>query len=209
MPNLARKLKLRFTPKEAGDFFLDTFLQALDYREKNEIERNDFVSLLLKMKGTYTPTELAAEAFIMYSGGFETSSTLISYVLYELSIHPDIQEKLRAEILNGIKENGGKLTHDLLFGFKYLDMVINEALRKYPPIPNLFRICTKDITLPENNFTISKGTSVLINSYSLHHDPEYFNDPHKFDPERFSHKNVKNIKPFTFLPFGEGQRNCM
>lgn len=209
LPDLARFFKVRSNPKDAGDFFLNTFLHTFEYRQTNNIVRNDFVSLLLGLKHLYTPLELAAEAFLVFAAGYETSSTLMTFTLYELALNQDIQDKLRDEIMTGIEENDGKLTYDMLFEFKYLEMVVNEALRKYPPIPILFRKCVKDYKIPGTDLTIPKGIQALINVYSLHHDPEYFPEPYKFDPERFNDENIKNIKSFTFLPFGEGQRNCM
>lgn len=209
LPDIARMLKIRSNPKDAGDFFLNTFLQTFEYRQANNIVRNDFVSLLLGLKHLYTPLELAAEGFLVFAAGYETSSTLMTFTLYELALNQDMQDKLRAEIITAIEENDEKLTYELLFELKYLDMVVNEALRKYPPIPILFRKCVKDYKIPGTNLTIPKDIKALINVYSLHHDSEYFPDPSKFDPERFSDENIKNIKPFTFLPFGEGQRNCM
>nr|ARO50425.1 cytochrome P450 [Chironomus tentans] len=208
-PNLSRKLGLRDNPKESGDFFLNTFLQTLEYRQRNNIQRNDFVSLLLGLKDSYTSKELAAEAYLVYAAGFETSSTLMTFTLYELALNPDIQDRLREEITTGIEENDGKLNYDMLFGFKYLDMIINESLRKFPPIAENLRKCIKDYEIPGTDLVIPKGTSIDINIFSLHRDPEYFPDPEKFDPERFSEENIKNIRPFTFLPFGEGPRNCI
>lgn len=208
-PEIGRKLGFRLTAKDAGDFFMRTFLETLEYREKNKISRNDFVSLLLNMKDTYKPTELAAEALLIYMGGYETSSTLISYVLYELALNQDIQDRLREEILVGLDENNEKFTYDSICGLTYLEMVISEGLRKYPPGTLFFRKCTRDILIPKVNISISKGTALIINSYSFHHDPEYFPNPEKFDPERFNNDNIKNIKPFTYLPFGEGPRKCM
>lgn len=202
-PEMARKLHIRTSPKDATDFFLDTFLQTFEYREKNNIKRNDFVSMLLGLKEHFTPTELAAESFLVYAGGFETSSTLMTFTMYELALNPDIQETLRDEIMQKLDENDGKLTYDMLFGFEYLDMVINESLRKYPPIPGGVRKCTKEFKIPNSDLVIPKGTSVEIATYSLHHDPEYYPDPEKFDPERFSKENSKYRNPFTYLPFGK------
>lgn len=202
-PDLARKLHFRFVPKDVGDFFLKTFKEAIEYRENNPINRTDFVSLLLGLKDQLTRNELAAEAFLVYVGGFETSSTLMTFTLYELAMNPDVQDRLRQEVTTAIEENGGKLNYDLLFSLKYLDMVVNEALRKYPPIPNQFRKCTSDYKIPHSKLVIPKGTTILINSYSFQRDAEYFPDPEKFDPERFSDENIRNIKPFTNIPFGE------
>lgn len=208
-PDLGRKLGILFLPKELSSFFLKTFVDTIKYREKSEVNRNDFVKLLLGLKDVYTTEELAAEALLVFIGGFETSSTLMTFTLYELALNPDIQERLREEITAGIEENDGKLTYDMLFGFKYLDMVINESLRKYPPIPVQFRKATKDYHIPHSKLVIPKGTVIQINSYSVQRDPEYFPDPEKYDPERFNEENIKNIRPFTNLPFGDGPRNCL
>jgi cytochrome P450 family 6 len=202
-PDFARKLGWGFAPKDVGDFFLNTFIQTIELRKASSIERNDFVSLLLGLKDEYTKEELAAEAFIIFFGGFETSSSLMTFILYELALNEDIQNRLREEIVTGIDENDGKLTYDMLFGFKYLDMVINEGLRKYPPIPTPIRKCSKNHKILETDLVIPKGTLVLINAFSMQRDPEYFPDPEKFDPERFSPENVKKIKPFTNIPFGK------
>ena len=128
LPSLARKLHIPQNPKKPSDFFLRTFLQTFAYREKNNVKKNDFVSLLLGLKDSLTTSELAAEAFIVYAGGFETSSTLITFILYELAINPDIQERLRVEIKTEIEKNNGKLTYDLLFDLKYLDQVMNKPI---------------------------------------------------------------------------------
>lgn len=181
----------------------------MEYREKNNIKRTDFVSLLLGLKNHFTPTELAAESFLVYSGGFETSSTLMTFTMYELALNPDIQTRVREEIKSALDQNNGVLTYEILFEMEYLDMVINESLRKYPPIPNGIRLCTKDYVIPGTNLRVDKGTSVEIATYSLHHDPEYYPEPSKFDPERFTPAQIKLRHPFTFLPFGEGPRNCI
>lgn len=132
-PDLARKLRLRQNVKEPTDFFHNAFLETFEYREKNNVKRNDFVSMLLSLKDSFTTDELAAEAFLVYAGGFETSSTLIMFVLYELSLNPDMQQRLRDELKTAIEENEGKVTYDLLFSLQYLDKVrtkIQKILRK-------------------------------------------------------------------------------
>lgn len=126
------------------------------------------------------------------------------YTIYELALNPDIQEKLRAEVKSGIEQNDGNLTYDMLVGFKYLDMVVKEAMRKHPPA-FIMRKCTKEFRIPDTNLTIPEGTQININVFSFHRDPEYFPDPMKFDPERFSPENIGKIPQFTFFPFGDGK----
>ena len=92
---------------------------------------------------------------------------------------------------------------------KYLQQVVDETLRMYPPKPNVPRMCIKDYKVPGTDLVIEKGTSLLISLYGLHNDPEYFPNPEKFDPERFSEENKPKIKPYTYIPFGDGPRICI
>lgn len=207
-PELSRKMHLTANKRSVIDFFYNTFKANMEQREKHNIFRKDFLQILLELKKTasLTVSELAAESFIFFLGGFETSSSLSVFVIYELALNPDIQKKLRHEIKAGIDDNDGKLTYDLLFSFKYLDMVVNETLRKYPPAFLITRNSTKDFTIPGTEMTIPANTDININVISIHRDPEYYPDPEKFDPERFTPENVKNRKPFTFIPFGDGEK---
>lgn len=79
----------------------------------------------------------------------------------------------------------------------------------YPPLSVLNRCCTEDYLIPDTNITIEKGTSVVIPVQGLHYSEEYFPEPNKFDPDRFNEQNVAQIKPYTYLPFGDGPRNCL
>lgn len=82
-------------------------------------------------------------------------------------------------------------------------------MRKYPPVPLLNREVTKEYYLKEYDCVLEKGTSIIIPIIGLHHDPKLFPDPDKFEPERFSEENKSTIDPYSFIPFGEGPRNCI
>jgi cytochrome P450 family 6 len=180
---------------------LDTF----EYRESSQIERKDFISLLLGLKDSFTKTELAAEGSLLFAAGYENSSTVIAFTLYELALQPHIQNRLRDEIRKKVDENEGKMTYELMQEMKYLDMVVSENLRKNPPVSDNARTCTKDFIVPgTDGFVIKEGEVIEFNLLSFHRDEEYFPDPMRFDPERFSEANL--IKPFTYLPFGAGPR---
>ena len=69
--------------------------------------------------------------------------------------------------------------------------------------------CTEDYKIPDTNLVIPKGTPFVIPVYAIHHDPEYYPDPYKFDPERFMNDATKTKNNFTFMPFGEGPRMCI
>ena len=201
----SRKMGFMLNEKDASDFFLKVFRETIEQREESKVERNDFVQLMLQMKrkGLLAFNEIAAESFIFYVGGFHTSASLMNFILYELALNHDLQNKLRKEINEKLDENDGKISYDLLSQMKYLDMVFNEGLRKYPPINVVTRKCTKEYKIPNSNLVIPKDTQVTIPVYSIQRDPKYFADPENFDPERFNDENIKKIKPFTFLPFGE------
>ena len=87
-------------------------------------------------------------------------------------------------------------------------LIVAETMRKYPTLPVLTRFSTKQTVLSSGD-VIDKGVRVVIPVWALHRDPHLFPDPDKFDPERFSEDNVDNIKPFSYLPFGEGPRMCI
>nr|CAD7429728.1 unnamed protein product [Timema monikensis] len=156
-----------------------------------------------------TDSLLAAQCFVFFLAGFKTSSTTISCCLHELAVNPDIQERLRKEVDNVLIKHDGQITYEALQDLKYMDAVVDETLRKYPPAGILTRFCTKDYKIPGTNVKIDKETSVIIPVYAIHHDPKYYPDPEKFDPERFSDENIKIRPKFTYLPFGEGPRICI
>nr|XP_022910877.1 probable cytochrome P450 6a20 [Onthophagus taurus] len=215
-PTLVKSLKLHFTDKCSSKFFRGVVKDTFEYRKSKNVTRNDFMQLLINMeqtakennKSTYSIDEMAAQAFVFFLAGFETSSTTMTFCLYELAHHQDIQDKLRKEINETIKKHGGKLTYDAIMDMKYMEQVINETLRMYPPVHTLPRLCTQTYTLP-NGSTIEKGTNVFISLIGLQRDEEYFPEPNKFNPDRFSDENKRNITPYTFLPFGEGPRICI
>lgn len=84
-----------------------------------------------------------------------------------------------------------------------------ETLRFYPPAPITDRACTQDYLLPGTDTLIKKGSAILVPIMEIHHDERYYPEPEKFDPERFSAENKGKINTYTFLPFGQGPRNCI
>lgn len=133
----------------------------------------------------------------------------MSFALYELALNPDIQDKLADEIREKLSQNDDKLTYDLIQEMTYLDMVVSETLRKFPPVGNLFRQVTKPYTIPDTNIQLDTQSRVFIPVYAIHRDPQYYPDPEKFDPERFTPEKKAKMHPMVYMPFGEGPRNCI
>ncbi|XP_036323943.1 probable cytochrome P450 9f2 [Rhagoletis pomonella] len=221
---LAKLLRIEFVDKNSTKYFRHLVLDAFKYRKERNIRRPDMINLLMEARGLFptdspkahnrewTDTEMVAQCFIFFLGGFDTMSTLICFAAYELMANPDVQEKLFEEVeeLNKRRE-GKRLTYEDLHAMKYLEMVVNETMRKWPPIILLNRICTKDFLFEANGERkeIKKDEIIMIPVSGIHRDPQYYPNPDNFDPERFSAENKDKIKPFTFIPFGEGPRNCI
>lgn len=94
--------------------------------------------------------------------------------------------------------------------YRYISSLhIAEAMRKYPPIPVLNRVCTKELVLPETDIRIPEGTLITIPVFGVHRDPSIYPDPEKFDPNRFDADKVAARHPYAYLPFGEGPRICI
>jgi len=136
----------------------------------------------------------------------------MGFMGYELAINPDVQEKLLEEIKSMEEKLAGKtVNYEQIQGMKYMDQVVCETLRKWPPAPMTDRICVKDyeVEVDDKKFVIEKGYNFIIPIMGFHRDPKYFPDPLRFDPERFNDENRGSIDPDTYLPFGLGPRNCI
>lgn len=160
----------------------------------------------------WTDDELIAQCFLFFFAGFETASTVLSFAAYEMVVNPDVQQRLYEEIAaNEAELNGERLTYENIQKMKYLDQVVSEILRKWSPLANIDRTCSKDYDFNHNGmkFTIEKGRVLLFPMYGLHHDAQYFPEPQRFDPDRFSDENRDKIVPGTYIPFGFGPRNCI
>ncbi|KAL9703497.1 hypothetical protein quinque_007015 [Culex quinquefasciatus] len=161
----------------------------------------------------WTDNELVSQCFLFFLAGFDTVSTALTFLSYELLVNPDIQQRLYEEILS-VEEtlNCKPLSYEVLQRMQYMDMVVSETLRKWPPAPFVDRFCVKDYQYDDGEglrLQISKNQILWIPIVALHHDPKYYPNPEKFDPERFSEANRASINPAAYVPFGVGPRNCI
>ncbi|KAH0547296.1 cytochrome P450 6k1-like [Cotesia glomerata] len=198
------------------NFLIDVTRNTLEYRKKNNIVRNDFIDLLLRIKNQgkiddieITDNLLAAQLLIFFVGGFETSSTTMSHTLYELAINQHCQDRLRQEIRESLEKHNGKITYDTIKEMEYLDKVYHESLRKHPALMMFTRRCTEPYTFAGTNVTVPAKTLVWIPLYAIQYDERLWPNPEVFDPERFSEENIKTRHPQAFLALGDGPRNCI
>ncbi|XP_012666249.1 cytochrome P450 3A4-like [Otolemur garnettii] len=208
-------LNISVFPEDVTKFFINTVQKVKESRcQDKQKHRVDFLQLMIDSQNSketeshkvLSDLELVAQSIIFILAGYETTSSVLSFIMYELATHPDIQQKLQDEI-DAALPNKTPTTYDALAQMEYLNMVVNETLRLFPVIGRLERVCKKDIEI--NGMFIPKGTIVMIPTYALHRDPKYWAEPEKFHPERFGRKNKDHIDPHMYMPFGSGPRNCI
>jgi cytochrome P450 len=151
--------------------------------------------------------EIAANASVMFDAGYETTSSFLGFLTHVLVTRQDIQEEVRKEVMQLIHDDG-QLEYNTLHSLPYLDSVMYETLRYYPPVTafvsrqSVSEYKYKDITIPAD-------VSITVAMAAMHHDPEYWEKPELFDPLRFYGDNKVRIQSPAFQAFGSGPRNCV
>jgi cytochrome P450 len=178
-------------------------------RREAKSDFGDLLSMLLLARddedGTgMTDKQVRDEAMTIFLAGHETTSNGMSWMWYLLAKHPDVFTKLRNEV--AVLE-GRMPTLDDLPRLPYTLQVFKEALRLYPPAYILTRTPTEDVFI--DGYKLKKGAIIMISPYILHRNAEYFPDPERFDPDRFSPEKEKLIPRHAYLPFGAGPRVCI
>ena len=127
-------------------------------------------------------------------------------------MNQDCQEKLLEEVLTATADIDDDTSEEYFetvnTKIPYLEAIIKETLRKYPPVVRLERRAGKD-GLKVGGVELYKDQLIEVPTYAVHMDPEYYPDPTRFNPERFMPENKANLVPYTYLPFGTGPRNCV
>lgn len=154
-------------------------------------------------------TEVVGQCVIFFIAGYDTIATTLAFATYQLALNPEVQDRLRAEVDEALIDTGGEMTYDSIQSMKYLDNVISETVRMYPPAIKLERLALSDYKLGDTGITIPKGMLVSTPVYAMHRDPEFFPEPEKFDPDRFNVEERAKRDQYTYLPFGVGPRNCV
>ncbi|PVD38387.1 hypothetical protein C0Q70_01001 [Pomacea canaliculata] len=218
--HIIKERKLEGTANRKPDL-----LQLILSCESNETDRMNVMSRSSKEYSTYCsfliefsdkvvqkmPTlpvavlsrvEVVAQALTFFGAGYETTASTLQFMAHSLALHPEVQEKIVCEIKEQL---GDEIpTYEGVSKLKYLDGAIHETLRMYPPSIAGNRMASEEVTI--KGVTIPKGAGVMIPIGNVMKDPEYFPEPDKFIPERFSEGS---IDPISFLAFGFGPRLCI
>uniref|UniRef100_A0A8C9QDI7 unspecific monooxygenase n=1 Tax=Spermophilus dauricus TaxID=99837 RepID=A0A8C9QDI7_SPEDA len=208
-------MNISLFPKDVTNFLKKAINRMKESRlQEKQQHQVDFLQLMINSQNSkdveshkaLSDLELVAQSIIFILAGYETTSSALSFILFELATHPDAQTKLQQEI-DAALPNKAPATYDTVLQMEYLDMVVNETLRLYPIAGRLARVCKKDVEI--NGLPIRKGTVVMIPSFVLHRNPQHWPEPEEFRPERFSKQNKDSIDPYMYMPFGNGPRNCI
>ncbi|MBE1551238.1 cytochrome P450 [Mycobacterium sp. OAS707] len=148
--------------------------------------------------------DISNDLLIFMLAGHDTTATALTYSLWILGHHPDIQARVAAEAAAiGDRE----LTPDDVPRLGYTVQVLHESLRLCPPAAGVGRLATRDIAV--DGYRVEAGSLIAVGIYGLHHDPAIWPDPMTFDPDRFSPEKTKARNRWEFLPFLGGGRPCI
>ncbi|MCV7331403.1 cytochrome P450 [Mycobacterium cookii] len=153
---------------------------------------------------TLSDDDICGELLIFMLSGHDTTATMLTYALWQLGHHPDMQDRVAAEVAEiGDRE----LTPHDVPRLAYTAQVLNESLRLCPPAAGVGRLALSDIEV--DGYRVEAGTIVAVAISALHRDPALWDRPQVFDPDRFSPENSANRARWQFIPFAAGPRSCI
>ena len=208
-------------------------LNELDERENHHacLTRESLISVQDKMresvenscpaaKSTVGETKLSeleilAEAAFLLIAGMDTTRVSLSTITFMLAHNQDVQERLYQEIKAIAKYNQNAIGKQLVFDYDsltsclYLDAVISESLRYFSPAPYTDRVASRDYLIEKYDILVQEGSQILFSLQSVQRDPDYWEEPDKFNPDRFMPGQRERIVPGSYVPFSIGPRHCL
>ena len=191
---------------------LDAVVQRMIATRRSEaVDRGDLLSMLISARDTENSDEgmsdeqLRDEVITIFLAGYETVANALTWTWYLLSQNPEAEERLHAEIDQVLGDRPATLAD--LPQLRYTEMVFAESMRLYPPAWAMGRQATREIEL--GPYTLPAGTYFLFSQYILQRSAEYFPDPLRFEPERFTPEQKAARHRFAYFPFGGGGRQCI
>jgi cytochrome P450 len=207
---------------------LDAVVDAMVRTRRDEMangqgqDRGDLLSLLVASRYEaeagdqpgaaplgMTDRQIRDEVLTIFLAGYETVANALTWTWYLLSQNPEVEARMHRELdeVLGVGHDRKLPTLESYGALRYTEQVFAEAMRLYPPAWAMGRKSTETVTLGE--YTIPPGAHFFFSQYVMHRSPEYFPDPLRFDPERFSPENKADREKFTYFPFGGGGRQCI
>lgn len=179
-------------------------------RKQDFRDAGDLLSSLIMARDEHTGAEMGDEQMrsqilTLMLAGYETTASALTWTWYLLSKHPWAVERVRDEARQAL--HGRAPRYSDIEQLPYTRMVLNESLRLYPPAWTLGRRALGEDTI--GGYSIAPNTVIAICVYSLHRHPDFWQEPERFDPERFSTENSAGRHKFAYVPFGAGPRQCI
>ncbi len=179
-------------------------------RQKPDQESKDLLSMLLAARdeedGTgMTDEQVRDEVMTIFIAGHETTANTISWIWYLLAQHPEVEQKLWAELDRVLA--GRKPTVEDIPQLPFTNLIITEAMRLYPAAWMMNREVVDEVEI--GGHTYKPGDTLMMSQYVMHRNPKYYEQPDRFDPERFSGDLLKQNPQFAYFPFGGGPRICI
>ncbi|XP_078687522.1 cytochrome P450 3A8-like [Branchiostoma floridae x Branchiostoma belcheri] len=220
--DVLEKWGLTVCPADAVNFFHSILETILTMRTKQQPEerRMDLLELMraarvehsldlpedFEFEKSLSADEVTTDAISFFLAGYDTIAGLLGTMAVNLARYPDIQDKLVQEVA-AVTSKQDYVEREDIQKLENLEMFLNETLRmdsgaRFP------RLCTQETEISEG-LTVPVGVEVIIDSDSLHIDPEYWPEPGTFKPERFTKEECDKREPFAFIPFGQGPRMCI
>ena len=173
--------------------------------------RDDVLSMLLEARdeegdgGGMSDRQVRDEVLILFLAGHETTANTLAWTWYLLSQHPEVEARLHAE-LDAVLGGRAPAFADLP-KLTYTRQIIEESMRVYPTVYAMDRSTTKDIEV--GGYTVPKGKTIFVSPWCMHHDPRYYPEPFRFDPDRWTPEEKEKRPRYAFFPFGGGPRTCI
>lgn len=209
LPDWLSRKRLR-DAAHVNDVLTQLVKRIISVREASgEQERGDLLTLLLETRdedGNPMPERWIRDNILtLFLAGHETTAHTLTWVLYYLDQNPHVAAKLHEEVDRVLAGRAPTLAD--VPNLKYTEMVIKESMRVEPTVATLPRFVLDEVEL--GGYHIPRRSMIFLPIYVLHHDPRWWDQPDRFDPERFSPENEPNIPKYAYLPFGGGPRVCI
>ena len=188
-----------------------TIYRIIDERRRSGEDRGDLLSILLLAQdgepGTagMSDTQVRDEALTLFLAGHETTANALTWTWYLLSQHPEVEEKLHAELDEALHER--LPAFEDIVRLPYTEMILSESIRLYPPAWAIGRKALSEQQI--GNYIVPAGGIVLLSPFVTHRDARFFTQPERFDPERWTPEAKEARHPFAYFPFGGGPRRCV
>ena len=202
---LPRHLRFRAARRELERIVLDVVRQRQDDGDGGDVLSRLLAGQADEPDEKVRRRQLRDELVTILLAGHETTASTLSWTWYEISQHPEVGERMRAEALEVLGD--GLPVYEDLHRLTYTTMVIEEAMRLHPPVWILPRRAIEPDRI--GGYDIPAGADVLICPYTLHRHPDFWDQPERFDPERFATDHAAARHRYAYIPFGAGPRFCI